>query len=77
MPFDCCGETPYKFVSVGTVDWINYSRNTEAYKYVLGILLDTSHIINTFAKHNMKEIEELSMLIEISADKYISALYET
>ena len=75
MPFDCCGEAPYKFVSVGTVDWINYSPATEAYKYVLGILLDTSHVINTFAKHNMSEIEDLSRLIELSAKEYLTTLY--
>ena len=75
MPFDCGGKAPYKFVSVGTVDWINYNPKTDAYKYVMGILLDTSHIINTFAKHNMKEIEELSELIERCAKEYISALY--
>ena len=63
------------FCSVGTVDWINYAPDTEVYKYVLGILMDTSHIINTFAKHNMKEIEVLSELIESSATNYISDLY--
>ena len=75
MPFDCCGHEPYKFVSVGTVDWIRYSPDTEAYKYVLGILLDTNYIINTFAKHNMSEIEGLSKLIEGSVKEYLSTLY--
>ena len=39
------GEDVLKFVSVGTADWIDYSDETANYKYVLGILLDTRHIM--------------------------------
>ena len=75
MPFDCGGAEPYQFVSVGTADWIDYSKETENYNYVLGILLDTSYVINTYAKHNLKEIETLSDLIMESASSYISTRY--
>lgn len=52
-----------KFVSIGTADWIVYSPETENYKYVLGILLDTRHIIQTFSRHNGREILKMSQLI--------------
>lgn len=57
------GEKPLKFVSVGTADWVEYSPETENYKYVLGILLDTKHIMQTYTKHNGREILNMSQLI--------------
>ena len=52
-----------KFVSVGTADWIDYSFETENYKYVLGILLDTRHILQTYCRHDEREIMHMSQLI--------------
>lgn len=64
MPFAACdGDAPLKFVSVGTADWIEYSPETENYKYVLGILLDTKHIMQTYSRHNAREIFDMSQLI--------------
>lgn len=64
MPFAACdGDGPLKFVSVGTADWIEYSPETENYKYVLGILLDTKHIMQTYSRHNAREIFDMSQLI--------------
>lgn len=74
MPFNAkekgC-EQPYKFVSVGTADW-KPNDSDKNYHYVLGILLDTRHIIDTYAKHNLSEIEEMSELIEQSLSEYLA-----
>lgn len=72
MPFQSeDAEHPYKFVSVGTGDWNNHDKN---YEFVLGILLDTKHLINNYAKHNEKEIEELTTLIANSLEGYRDTL---
>lgn len=71
MPFTASdGEDPMKFVSVGTADWIEYSPRTENYKYILGMLLDTRYIMNTYTRHNEKEILNASELIVKSLEKY-------
>ena len=73
MPFAAHeGDEPLRFVSVGTADWIEYSPETENYKYVLGILLDTKHIIQTFARHNIREIMKMSQMILDSIQEYRS-----
>lgn len=64
------GEPVMKFVSVGTADWIEYSPKTENYKYVLGILLDTRHIMRTYTRHNHSEILAMSQLILDSLKKH-------
>ena len=58
----------YKFVSVGTSNWKDYSASPPNYYYVLGILLDTRFIIEEYSKRNMSEIEALSELIIKSLD---------
>ncbi len=71
MPFAACdGDAPLKFVSVGTADWIEYSPETENYKYVLGILLDTKYIMQTYSRHNAREILDMSQLILESISLY-------
>ena len=71
MPFAAKeNENKLKFVSVGTADWIQYTSATENYKYVLGILLDTTHIMKTYARHNNKEIFKMSQMILDSIKKY-------
>lgn len=73
MPYAACeGEGPLKFVSVGTADWIEYSPETENYKYVLGILLDMKHIIQTYSRHNGREIMSMSQMILDSIQAYRS-----
>ena len=73
MPFNAeeskC-DRPYKFVSVGTADW-KPNNSEKNYNYVLGILLDTRYIIDTYARHNLTEIEELSDLINESLSSFI------
>ena len=66
------GDEPLKFVSVGTADWIEYSSETENYKYVLGILLDTKHIMQTYTRHNAREILNMSQMILDSIQAYRS-----
>ncbi len=70
MPYDSNGGETIKFVSVGTVDWEKYSLTTKNYAYVLGILLDTKHLVNEYAKHNQPEIERLAETIETSLQYY-------
>ena len=64
------GEDVLKFVSVGTADWIDYSPETANYKYVLGILLDTRHIMQTYSRLNRREILNMSELILDSLQAY-------
>lgn len=64
------GEDVLKFVSVGTADWIDYSDETANYKYVLGILLDTRHIMQTYSRRNRREIFNMSELILNSLQTY-------
>lgn len=69
MPFNSNGGESYKFVSVGTADWEDY-ENAPPYYYVLGILMDTRYIIDTYSKHNLTEIDTLTHLIEESLTDY-------
>ena len=71
MPY-AAGENdePLKFVSVGTADWLEYTPQTEDYKYVLGILMDTKYIMRTYSRHNEKEILKMSQLILDSIHEY-------
>lgn len=64
------GEDVLKFVSVGKADWIDYSPETANYKYVLGILLDTRHIMQTYSRLNRREIYNMSELILNSLQTY-------
>lgn len=59
-----------RFVSVGLGDWIKYGKDTENYKYVLGILLDTKYIMNTYSKHNLAEIDRMAEFITNSLAKF-------
>ena len=63
-------EDVMKAVGVGVADWIDYSPDTENYKYVLGILLDTKHIMQTYTRQNEQEIMRISNLIENSLQTY-------
>lgn len=71
MPYDKTfmgDEENYKFVSVGTADWKKYDLSTPNYHYVIGILLDTRFVIESYSKHNLQEIETLSKIIKESLD---------
>lgn len=85
MPFNCStvnteneSSRDYilKFVAVGESGWDDYSDDTAIhnYHYILGILLDTRHIVTSFARHNLKEIENLANKIEDSLDEYKKAI---
>ncbi len=64
-----------KFVSIGTGDWITYDKNTANYKYVLVILLDTKYIMDTYSKHNMKDIDMMADFIETKLSEFIDQKY--
>ena len=70
------GADVLKFVSVGTGDWIQYNEGTSNYKYVLVILLDTKYIMDTYARHSMKDIEMMSAFIEDNLHKYKQGILE-
>ena len=72
MPFDAEGGKLLKFVSVGTADWEKYNSDTKNYAYVLGMLLDTKHLITEYVKHNQSEIDYLAENIESSLQFYRS-----
>ena len=71
IPF-MAGETEdiLKFVGVGTGDWISYDKDTSNYKYVLVILLDTKYIMDTYSRHNMKEIDMMASYIEEKLEEF-------
>ena len=60
----------FKFVSVATADWKEYSNNTPNYNYVLGILIDTKYLIENYTRQSKKDIFELSDLIIKSVESY-------
>jgi len=65
----------YRFVSVGTADWKEYDESTQNYNYVLGILLDVKHIVTTYSKSSLGEIEIVSNLIEQSLKTFKDQIY--
>lgn len=70
MPFNSQTDDPYKFVAVATADWKKYGPATANYEYVVGMLVDTTRLLRTYAKHNFSEIERLTTLIEESLESY-------
>ena len=70
IPYASTTNNQYEFVGVGRGKWIQYGPNTPEHKYVLAILLDTRYIIDSYAKHDLREIDMLSNLIESSLAKY-------
>ena len=74
LPYESQDEEVLKFVSVGTGDWIHYNNKTSNYKYVLAILLDTKYIMDTYSRHNLKEIKIMSNFIEKSLSEYRAKL---
>lgn len=71
IPFEAKDDAePLQFVSVGTGDWIHYDKDTLDYKYVLVILLDTRYIMNTYSRHNLRDIEMMSDVIQESLKQY-------
>lgn len=70
MPYKANGNEKWKLVSVGTVDWEEYTDDTWNYKYVLGLLVDTKYLINTYVRHNDTEIEALADMIEAALEEY-------
>jgi len=75
MPFQSKTNTPYKFVSVGTADWESYSVDSLNYAYVLGLLVDTKHLISSCSRHSEIAIGQLSDLIEESLANYKMITY--
>lgn len=61
---------PYMFVGIGTADWKPIESNKK-YHNVLGILMDTRYLINTYSKHNSMEIETLANMIEEIYEEYV------
>lgn len=70
MPYESLDHEKMKFVSIATADWETYNQNTFNYAYVVGILLDTKHLLHNFRKHNESEIEKMAMKIEESLSSY-------
>lgn len=72
MPYNG-SDGPYvlKFVAVGTGEWEEYRDDDDSnYPYILGLLLDTRHLITTYTKHNLTEIEALADMIESSVREF-------
>ena len=64
IPFESVDDQYYKVVSVATGDWVDYNCNTVNYKYVLVVLLDTKYLMDTYARHSYKHIDEMVKVIE-------------
>ena len=68
MPFDCNGsEDKYEFVGIATADWKDSQYN---YEKVVGLLLDTRHLIESYARYNLREIDRIIQKIENEANNY-------
>ena len=63
MPFnkDKNQDDEYKFVGIATADWKDSDKQ---YENVVGLLLDTKHLIDNCYRQNGVEIEKISKLIE-------------
>lgn len=70
LPFNAAGGKLYQFVAVGIAEWKEYGPKTPNYDYVLGILVDTTHLLRNYARHNTGEILRLTALIENSLFHY-------
>lgn len=65
MPFDSEDSVEMmKAIAVSTVSWEKYNKQTENYKYILGVLLDTKWTIQNYQSKNDDAISALSSLIE-------------
>ncbi len=64
MPYDKAvwKSNNYKFIGFATADWKN---NNHDYENVIGILVDTQHLMNNCFRKNNYEIQELLKIIEI------------
>ena len=78
IPFDCMDEsqTPYKFVGVGTADWVYYDLSTPPYKYVLAILMDTRYLMSCSTRRDEQEIDIICRLIDSSVTEYRNKVYK-
>ena len=71
LPFEKgASDDNFKFVSVATADWKEYSNTTPNYNFVLGILVDTKYLIENYTRQSKKDIFELSDLIIKSVENY-------
>lgn len=83
MPFNSAehgenGDYILRFVAVGSGGWETYEKPEDIpnYSYILGILLDTRHIVTSFSRHNSREIEKLADKIEESIAEYKQKMLE-
>jgi hypothetical protein len=61
MPYRSIGDEKYEFVGFARADW---KDDRFSYEKVLGILVDTKHLLNITTKKKRTEILKLSVLIE-------------
>ena len=45
-------------------------KDTENYKYVLGILMDTKYLMDTYSRHNLSEIDRMAEFIVESLARF-------
>lgn len=66
LPFHAKEGEPYMKIAddIATADWKVYDENTPNYCYIAAVLLDTRHIVETYTRKDMAEIEKMSRLIE-------------
>ncbi len=68
MPFDCGGtQEKYRFIGITTADWKESSRN---YEKVVGLLIDTRHLIESYARYNLLEIDRIIKKIEDEVNNF-------
>ena len=60
IPYASQSIETFSFVGVGMGDWIAYNSLTPSHRYVLVILMDTKHVIETCVRHSIKDIELLA-----------------
>ena len=74
LPYCSQTNTHYEVAAIATADWKAYSADTPKYNYVLAILVDTTHLLRSYTKHNWNEISTLTSLIESSIGDYVKSI---
>lgn len=68
MPYDgCLSAQPYEMVGIATADW---KDSQQSYEKVVGLLLDTRHLLEVYSRYNLQEIERIVSIIEAGANNF-------
>lgn len=68
MPFNGAkSSSKYEFIGIATADW---KSSQLSYEKVVGLLLDTRHLIEVYSRYNLQEIDRIVSAIESGANNF-------